>query len=131
MANKEKPKTDINESLCCISLRYIQKYQKATEDDFVNFVLSGSSTSWNDCLEDVEILITDQDKYKKTYDNYTDWIIGSYRSAKKIVDVLGVSLDNYIISKPEGKKSKAYVIKEACTDAIKSWAKEYLKQINL
>jgi len=125
MANKEKPKTDINESLCCISLRYIQKYQKATEDDFVNFVLSGSSTSWNDCLEDVEILITDQDKYKKTYDNYTDWIIGSYRSAKKIVDVLGVSLDNYIISKPEGKKSKAYVIKEACTDAIKSWAKEY------
>jgi hypothetical protein len=125
MANKEKPKTDINESLCCISLRYIQKYQKATEDDFVDFVLSGSSTSWNDCLEDVEILITDQDKYKKTYENYTDWIIGSYRSAKKIVNVLGVSLNNYIISKPEGKKSKAYIIKEACTDAIKSWAKEY------
>lgn len=126
MAKKEKPKTDINESLCCIALRYIQKYQSADENDFVGFIFSASPSDWNNCLEDVEIVIKDQDKYKKIYEEYKDWIVGSYRSAKKIESVLGISLSNYIISKPESKsKSKAYIIKDACTEAIKSWADEY------
>lgn len=126
MAKKEKPKTDINESLCCIALRYIQKHSSADENDFVGFVLSASPTDWNNCLEDVEIVIKDQKKYKEVYENYKDWIVGSYRSAEKIKSVLNVDLRNYIISKPESKsKNKAFIIKDGCTDAIKSWADEY------
>lgn len=126
MAKTEKPKTDINESLCCIALRYIDKYSQKNEEDFADFVLSGSPSEWKNCLENVEILITDHEKYKKTFQDYQDWIIGSFRSAQKIRSVLGVTLGNYIISKPEkSPNSKAYIIKDLCTDAIKNWAKNY------
>jgi hypothetical protein len=126
MAKSDKPKTDINESLCCIALRYIQIHANKTEDDFVDFILNASETEWSRCFENVEVKVKDHGKYIKTYKDYPDWIVGSFRSAKKIESVLGVSLQNYIISKPEeGSKSKAHLIKEECTSAIKNWAQEY------
>lgn len=130
------PKTDINESLCCIALGFIREYPNKGPESFENMIMSDPDDSrWNRCINDVQITTKSRQKYKDTYSTTgkggkieikKDWIYGSYFSAKKIQDVLKVNLKNYIISRVEkSQDSQSYQIKEVAASAIKEWAKVY------
>ena len=132
------PKTDINESLCCIALRYIDKYPTNNVDDFVDMIITEGKKpeEWSDngVLENLEIgrekFIT-HSTYRSAYGQkdsngnlkYETWIKGSIYSAQAIRKKLNVVLSQYIISRPDKKENnKAYIIKERCASAIKNWA---------
>lgn len=125
------PKTDINESLCCIALRYIDKFPKGSVDDFVNLIVppvEGEPLEWKQCLENIEVGIIKHELYKDAYKGNEDWIRGSYYSARKIRSALKIKLKDYIISRVyKSQDSKAYKIKELATTAIKNWANVYDK----
>jgi len=136
------PKTDINESLCCIALRYIDKYPTNSVDDFVDMITAEGKKpeEWSDTgvLENLEIgrgKFRTHSTYRSAYGQkdsktgnlkYETWIKGSFYSAQAIRKKLNVVLSQYIISRPDKEENnKAFVIKEECTSAIKNWAKVF------
>ena len=137
------PKTDINESLCCIALRYIDKYPNHDVYQFVNMIISPEEDKtpqeFVDCLNDnMQIgsgLLRRHSTYKSAYGQkdekgnlkYKTWIEGSFYSAKAIRKKLNVVLSQYTISRPDKteKNNKAFVIKEECAFAIKNWARVF------
>lgn len=139
-----EPKTDLNESLCCIALSYIHNYSKDGKGvaDFIDMIIDDSGKTpeeFSVCVSNKFIEIgTETLKRHSTYRTaygrdksgeikYKAWIEGSYYSAKAIIDKLNVNLNDYIISRPDKTQvnNKAYVIKERCTSAIKNWAQVY------
>lgn len=136
------PKTDINESLCCIALRYIDKYPTNSVDDFVDMITTEGKKpeEWSDTgvLENLEIgrgKYRTHSTYRSAYGQkdsktgnlkYENWIKGSYYSAQSIRKKLNVVLSQYIISRPDKEENnKAFVIKEQCASAIKNWAEVF------
>jgi hypothetical protein len=136
------PKTDINESLCCIALRYIDKYPTNSVDDFVDMITAEGKKpeEWSDTgvLENLEIgrgKFRTHSTYRSAYGQkdsktgnlkYENWIKGSYYSAQAIRKKLNVVLSQYIISRPDKEENnKAFVIKEQCASAIKNWAEVF------
>lgn len=136
------PKTDINESLCCIALRYIDKYPTNSVDDFVDMITAEGKKpeEWSDTgvLENLEIgrgKYRTHSTYRSAYGQkdsktgnlkYETWIKGSFYSAQAIRKKLNVVLSQYIISRPDKEENnKSFVIKEECTSAIKNWAKVF------
>jgi len=136
------PKTDINESLCCIALRYIDKYPTNSVDDFVDMITTEGKKpeEWSDngVLENLEIgkgKFRTHSTYRSAYGQkdsktgnlkYETWIRGSFYSAQAIRKKLNVALSQYIISRPDKEENnKAFVIKEECASAIKNWAKVF------
>lgn len=136
------PKTDINESLCCIALRYIDKYPTNSVDDFVDMITTEGKKpeEWSDTgvLENLEIgrgKYRTHSTYRSAYGQkdsktgnlkYENWIKGSYYSAQAIRKKLNVILSQYIISRPDKEENnKAFVIKEQCASAIKNWAEVF------
>ncbi len=138
-----EPKTDINESLCCIALRYIDKYPKNNVDDFVNMIIDDSGRTPPEFSKSLENVQIGPDKFRRhsTYRSaygskdkngnlqYETWIKGSYYSAQAIRNKLNVVLNQYTISRPDKteKDNKAFVIKEKCASAIKKWAEIFEK----
>jgi hypothetical protein len=132
------PKTDINESLCCIALRYIDKYPTNNVDDFVDMITTEGKKpeEWSDngVLENLQIgrgKFRTHSTYRSAYGQkdsngnlkYETWIKGSFYSAQSIRKKLNVVLSQYVISRPDKEENnKAFVIKEQCTSAIKNWA---------
>ena len=132
------PKTDINESLCCIALRYIDKYPTNSVDDFVDMITTEGKKpeEWSDngVLENLEIgrgKYRTHSTYRSAYGQkdsnknlkYETWIKGSFYSAQAIRKKLNVVLSQYIISRPdEEENNKSYIIKEKCASAIKNWS---------
>jgi hypothetical protein len=137
------PKTELNESLCCIALRYIDKYPNHDVEKFKNMILEidenesnipSAKKRFQESLENVEIgsgTFKRQSTYKSAYGKedqkgnlkYKMWIEGSFYSAQAIRKKLNVVLSQYVISRPDkGENNKAFVIKEKCTSAIKNWA---------
>jgi len=132
------PKTDINESLCCIALRYIDKYPTNNVDDFVDMITTEGKKpeEWSDngVLENLEIgrgKFRTHSTYRSAYGQkdpngnlkYENWIKGSFYSARAIRKKLNVVLSQYVISRPDKEENnKSFVIKEQCTSAIKNWA---------
>lgn len=122
------PKTDINESLCCIALGFIRDYPNETPESFKEMILTDEQKRFKGCLTNLEITTKDYQTYQSAFEGKDDWIYGSYFSAKKIKDTLNINLNNYIISRVEkSQDSKAYQIKELAGSAIKEWAKVYEK----
>ena len=122
------PKTDINESLCCIALGFIRDYPNETPESFKEMILTDERKRFTGCLQDLEITTKNYQTYKSAFEGKDDWIYGSYFSAKKIKDTLNINLNDYIISRVEkSQDSKAYQIKELAGSAIKEWAKVYDK----
>ena len=87
------PKTDINESLFCIALRYIDIFPKSTEHDFVDYILKEGEKpeTWKDTsggvLENLEIgkgTLKTHSTYRSTYKKNQEWITGSFRSAESV-----------------------------------------------
>ena len=132
------PKTEFNESLCCIALRYIDKYPTNSVDDFVDMITDDSGktpTEFTESLKDIEIgsgNFRRHSTYKSAYGQkdktgnlkYDNWIKGSFYSAQAIRKKLNIVLSQYIISRPDKNETnnKAFVIKEKCASAIKNWA---------
>ena len=137
------PKTDINESLCCIALRYIDKYPTNSVDDFVDMITTEGKKpeEWSDngVLENLEIgrgKFRTHSTYRSAYGQkdskgnlkYETWIKGSFYSAQAIRKKLNVVLSQYTISRPDKEENnKAYAIKEKCASAIKNWAEVFNK----
>jgi hypothetical protein len=143
------PKTDLNEALCCIALRYIDKYPNHDAEKFKNMILEidednsnidNSKVRFKNSLENVQIgkdTYRRQSTYKSAYgqkDNngnlkYEVWIKGSFYSAKEIRKKLNIVLNQYTIARPdkEENNNKAFIIKERCTSAIKKWAQVFEK----
>lgn len=136
------PKTEFNESLCCIALRYIDKYPTNSVDDFVDMITTEGKKpeEWSDTgvLENLEIgkgKYRTHSTYRSAYGQkdsktgnlkYENWIKGSYYSAQAIRKKLNVVLSQYIISRPDKEENnKAFAIKEQCASAIKNWAKVF------
>lgn len=134
------PSTELNESLCCIALRYVQKYAVYGYEGFRQMLVDRDTTKFNECLEDVDVSKKSLDQYRKVYVEETTvtkdkkkervikvnepWLKGTYYSAKKIVESLGIqSLSNYKISRPSNSlRNEGYMIKDESTAAIKHWA---------
>lgn len=132
------PKTSINESLCCIALRYIDTYPTNNVNDFLDMITDDSGktpTKFTESLKDIEIgsgNFRRHSTYKSAYGQkdekgnlkYEMWIKGSFYSAQAIRKKLNIVLSQYIISRPDKNETnnKAFVIKEQCTSAIKNWA---------
>lgn len=136
------PKTEFNESLCCIALRYVDKYPTNSVDDFVDMITTEGKKpeEWSDTgvLENLEIgkgKYRTHSTYRSAYGQkdsktgnlkYENWIKGSYYSAQAIRKKLNVVLSQYIISRPDKEENnKAFAIKEQCASAIKNWAKVF------
>jgi len=136
------PKTEFNESLCCIALRYIDKYPTNSVDDFVDMITTEGKKpeEWSDTgvLENLEIgkgNYRRHSTYRSAYGQkdsktgnlkYENWIKGSFYSAQAIRKKLNVVLSQYIISRPDKEENnKAFVIKEQCASAIKNWAEVF------
>jgi hypothetical protein len=137
------PSTKYNESLCCIALRYIDKYPNHDVYQFVNMIISPEENKtpqeFVDCLNDnMQIgsgILRRHSTYKSAYGQkdekgnlkYKTWIEGSFYSAQAIRKKLNVVLSQYTISRPDGTETnnKAFVIKEECAFAIKNWAKVF------
>ena len=122
------PKTDLNESLCCIALGFIRDYPNEKPESFKEMILTDEKKRFPGCLTDLEITTKRHDTYRSAFKGNDDWIYASYFSAKKIKDTLDINLNNYIISRVEkSQDSKAYKIKEVAVSAIRKWAKVYDK----
>lgn len=135
------PKTEFNESLCCIALRYIDTYPTNSVDNFVDMITDDSGktpTEFTESLKDIEIGSGNFKRhatYKSAYGQkdsktgnlkYENWIKGSFYSAQAIRKKLNVVLSQYIISRPDKEENnKAFVIKEQCASAIKNWTKVF------
>jgi len=134
------PKTELNESLCCIALRYIDTYPTNSVDDFLDMITDDSGktpTEFTESLKNIEIgsgNFRRHSTYRSAYGQkdkkgdlkYKMWIKGSFYSAQAIRKKLNVVLSQYIISRPDKEENnKAFVIKEKCASAIKNWAKVF------
>lgn len=124
-----EPKTSLNESLCCIALGYIREYPNNTEQNFIDMVLDENSETpkeWTESIKDCEISSKRHIIFRSAYKNNEDWIIGSYRTALKINQILNINLSDYIISRVEkSQDNHSYYIKEIAAGAIRNYAKVY------
>lgn len=128
------PKTDINESLFCIALRYISIFPNYTEQNFIDYILKEGEKpeTWKDTsggvLENLEIgkgKLKTHSTYRSAYgkEGNESWISGSFRSAKAVKEKLNIDLRDYIISRPiDENNNKSYLIKSECVSAMKNWA---------
>jgi hypothetical protein len=132
------PKTELNESLFCIALRYIDKYPNNDVDDFLGMITDDSNKTpeeFDKSLENNQIgsgNFKRHSTYRSAYGQkdkkgnlkYEMWIKGSFYSAQATRKKLNVVLSQYTISRPDKKETdnKAFVIKEKCATAIKNWA---------
>jgi hypothetical protein len=143
------PKTDLNESLSCIALRYIDKYPNHDVEKFKNMILEidenesnipSAKERFQKSLENNQIgtdTLKRHSTYKSAYGQkdekgnlkYETWIEGSFYSAQAIRNKFNIVLSQYTISRPDKtqQNNKAFVIKEECASAIKNWARVFEK----